>query len=177
MMGVLVPGTVFFTRGSGVIGWCIRHGAGAFSAHCGVVVAHLDGSKYLVVEAIWSLDKSKSGVRLRVKDFATTDRSAYQYLFVDVAGNDVERDILVMSAVKYVGTPYDLRELARIAARGIGIKWDRPAGTDRMICSHHVTEAVVSAVPAFEGRLPVPVGSVWPGLLAACLLGFLQHRN
>lgn len=173
----LLPGTIVCTRGEGAIGWVIRHGSGAFYAHSAVVVAHLEGTKYLCVEAFWAWDKSKSGVRLNVRDFGTTPQRAYEYAFIDIARNEYERDVIVRCAVRYVGTPYDTKELARIALRGLGIKWDRPSGTDKMICSHHVTEAVCAAIPMFEHRLPVPPGSVWPGLLLAALAEYKRTRT
>lgn len=171
----LLPGTIFFTRGEGLVGWNIRHGSGSFFAHCGVVHRDLGGGEYSVVEALWSSDPVQDGTRFRVRRF---DDPQWQYKFVWLP-DDGQR-VALLDASERLGLErprYDWPELVRIAARGAGVKWRRPAGERRLICSHHVARCVVEAAPEFEEFLPCPVGSVWPGALAAALDAWLWQDD
>lgn len=160
------PGDVFFTRGDGLVGWVIRHGSGSFYAHVGVLVERCADGDWIVAEALYSSNGLLSGTRLRKRSFVRGELTR----FVNVAPDRASRDrfVNVARAAAVKGHRYDLPELLRIAARGVGIRWSRPK-SDARICSAVVAEWLVEVWPEFGWFLPVPVLSVWPGLLAHCV--------
>ena len=138
-------------------GW-LEHSAwfGLVFAHCGVVHRDLGGGEYSVVEALWSSDPVQDGTRFPVRRF---DDPQWQYKFVWLP-DDGQR-VALLDASERLGLErprYDWPELVRIAARGAGVKWRRPAGERRLICSHHVARCVVEAAPEFEEFCRVRLG-------------------
>ena len=118
----------------------------------------LGGGEYSVVEALWSSDPVQDGTRFPVRRF---DDPQWQYKFVWLP-DDGQR-VALLDASERLGLErprYDWPELVRIAARGAGVKWRRPAGERRLICSHHVARCVVEAAPEFEEFCRVRLGRV-----------------
>jgi hypothetical protein len=161
------PGDVGFDAGTGVSGQVIRFGTKSAYGHCWIYHDLID-----VLEdgtEVWDTVEAgpRNGVIHRLR---TTPPNKVMRVWQ----NDFERKDLLQASEALVGARYGWGEIARIVARILGIKvrrWrDNP---ERVICSNHVTQAILAARPDFGLYLRYAPNEIWPGELAVTLDAFI----
>jgi hypothetical protein len=161
------PGDIGFDGGTGISGQVIRLGTKSAYGHCWVYHCLVDVLKdgtevWLTVEA-----GPKEGTVWR-------HRTVVPNKVVRVWRDEFERRDLLKASEALVGSRYGWGEIVRIVARIIGIKARRWRDNPRaVICSNHVTQAILASRADFGFYLRYEPNEIWPGELAVTLDAFI----
>lgn len=160
------PGDIGFDGGVGISGFLIRTGNQTSYGHCFVYHRLLDvlsdGTE------VWETVEAgpRNGVAWQV-------RTRPPVKVVRVYQDEWERLCLLRTSAALVGCKYGWGEIARIVARILGIRVRRRKDNpNRVICSNHVTQAILAARPDFKFYLRYESNEIWPGELAVTLDSF-----
>jgi len=161
------PGDIGFDAGVGISGLLIRLGTKSAYGHCWVyhnLVDRLpDGTE------VWGTVEAgpRGGVIRRL-------RTVVPIKVVRVWQDAFEQKDLLKKSEELVGCAYGWGEIARIVCRILGVKVRRWKDDVRaVICSNHVSQAVLAARPDFGLYLRYGSNEVWPGELAVTLDAFI----
>lgn len=154
------PGDIGFDGGNGISGLLIRLGTRSAYGHC--FVYHRD-----LGNGVWeTMEAGPSGLKLRKRKGGVNK-------VVRVWRDELERQRLLRVSSLLRGCKYGWGEIARIVLNLVGIKVEGRDDPRRVICSNHVSQAIVAARPDFVLYLDYPTYAVWPGELAVCIDEFL----
>jgi hypothetical protein len=162
------PGDIGFTRGSGFVGWLIRHGTSSKYAHCFIYVHKLNDG-WLTVEAYPSRDNSKNGVQLR-------HRTQGPDKVIRTWRDKAEQGAIITKSISMIGVKYGWGEIFRIALRLAGIKIKGWESDKAVICSNHVAQSVIFSDYSLKDFIAYPPSHIYPGELAANLDGVVWCR-
>ena len=149
-------GDIGFDRGSGLVGWLIRHGSHAGHAHTWIFHEPMVDGRWKTVEAY------PGGVQWNTR--SVDDASDRPSLILRLWRNDTERQAILDASEQMVGAGYDYWQLIRIIFYALKITLPRRESTTRFICSAHVAHAVDAARDDID--FSVPKRRIWPGRLA-----------
>jgi hypothetical protein len=165
------PGDIGFDEGVGISGLLIRFGTRSAYGHCWIYHCLVDILKdgtevWLTVEA-----GPRDGTIWR-------HRTVTPNKVVRVWQDEFEQRGILRKSEQLVGTRYGWGEIIRIICRILGIRvrrWrDNPC---RIICSNHVTQAILAGRPDFGFYLRYQPNEIWPGELAVTLDSFIWETE
>jgi hypothetical protein len=154
------PGDIGFDGGKGLSGFLIRVGTRSAYGHCFVYHREVEPGVWQTVEA------GPKGVRRKLRTVGANK-------VVRVWRGGAEQQAILKQSTSLVGCEYGWGEIARIVCHLFGIKVASQDNPSRVICSNHVSQAILAARPEFEHYMDYGVNAIWPGELAVSLDEFM----